>query len=208
VLYGFSSRLLEHMALKATQPNAATPFSLEDVFVGGDAAKLAWVSGWRKLPHVPREVTKLFEYPQQFAEEVFERIERALRVLVAGNETIAAAHNGRLSVVTDEDPEQSSNGSPVSELPRHFILSSDRQLVATNYAIACDQSQLLRSRLEGEFIVSYETAGGWVGISKDVLTDVLGAGRNAKIAGLPRAAAHVLKWMCPELVVLSPNAKP
>ena len=66
----------------------------------------------------------------------------------------------------------------------------------------------MRSRLEGEFLVSYETPGGWVGISKDILTDVLGAGRDAKLVGLSRAAANVLKLMCSELVVLAPNAKP
>jgi len=208
VLYGFSSRLLEHIALKATQADAVTSFSLEDVFVAGDAAKLAWISGWRKLPHVPREVAKLFEYPQKFAEEVFERIERALRERAAGSERIAAGRNGRLFVVTDGDPEPSSNGSPVPELPRQFVLSSDRRVVAASSATAGDQSQLLRSRLEGEFLVSYETPGGWVGISKDILTDVLGAGRDAKLVGLPRAAANVLKLMCSELVVLAPNAKP
>jgi len=208
VLYGFSSRLLEHMALKATQPDAATPFGLEDVFVDGDAAKLAWVSGWRKLPHVPREVAKLFEYPQEFAEEIFARIERALHKRVTGGETSAGAHNGRLFVVTGEAAEPSSNGSPVAALSPQLVLSSDKQVVAANRAIACDQSQLLRGRVEGEFIVSYETSGGWVGISKDVLTDVLGAGRDAKIVGLPSAAAQVLKLMCPELVVLASSTEP
>ena len=67
VLYGFSSNLLEHMALKTLTPDAVTRFSLEDVFTDGDADKLAWVSGWRKLPHITRDVAKLFEYPQQFA---------------------------------------------------------------------------------------------------------------------------------------------
>ena len=41
--------------------------------------KLAWVSGWRKLPHLTQDVNKQFDYPQQFAEDVFDRIERALR---------------------------------------------------------------------------------------------------------------------------------
>ena len=44
--------------------------------------------------------------------------------------------------------------------------------------------------------------GGWVGITKDVLTDVVDAGRDAKIVGLPRDAAHVAKLMCPTFVVL------
>src|SRR5688500_11141236 len=43
VLYGFSSNLIEHMAFKILQRDAPTRFSLEDVFVGGEADKLAWV---------------------------------------------------------------------------------------------------------------------------------------------------------------------
>jgi hypothetical protein len=70
VLYGFSSNLIEHMAFKTLQPDAVTLFSLEDVFSCGEADKLAWVSGWRKLPHIKPEVAKLFEYPQQFAEDI------------------------------------------------------------------------------------------------------------------------------------------
>ena len=38
VLYGFSTHLMEHMALKTLQPDAVTHFSLEDVFVGGEPA--------------------------------------------------------------------------------------------------------------------------------------------------------------------------
>jgi hypothetical protein len=191
VLYGFSSRLLEHMALKATQRDAATRFSLEDVFVGGDADKLAWVSGWRKLPHVPRDVAKLFEYPQQFAEDVFDRIESTLRT----REANAAPRNGTLFV--------SCGDSSIPDVPVEFVLSSDKQVVAANKAVACDETQLLHSRIEGEFLVSYRTSGGWVAISKDVLTEVLGAGRDARVVGLPSEAAQVLELMCPELVAKS-----
>jgi hypothetical protein len=198
VLFGFSSRLLEHMALKATQPNAVARFTLEDVFVGGDADKLAWVGGWRKLPHVPREVAKLFEYPQQFAEDVFARIERALRTRVNSNEAPAPIRNGRLLVVHEGE---ASAASP-ADLAVDFVVSSDRHMVSANRAVAYDEAQLLHSRTEGELLVSYRTPAGWAGITKDVLTDVVGAGRDARIPGLPREAAHVLKLMCPELVAL------
>ena len=40
------------------------------------AAKLAWVNGWRKLPHIDREVQRLYDYPQQFAEDIYDRIEQ------------------------------------------------------------------------------------------------------------------------------------
>lgn len=205
VLYGFSSQLLEHMALKAAQPNAITRCSLEDVFVGGDAGKLEWVSGWRKLPHVPREVVNLFEYPQRFAEDVFERIERALRARVDGREAHAAARNGRLFIYAAD---AASANTSIPELPVQCIVSSDRQVVAANKAIACDETQLLHSRLEGELIVSYRTPGGWVGVTKDVLTDVLGAGRDAKIGWLPSEPARIAKLMCPNLVVASATTVP
>jgi hypothetical protein len=201
VLYGFSSRLLEHMALKATQPNAVTRFSLEDVFVAGDADKLAWVSGWRKLPHVPRDVVKLFEYPQRFAEEVFARIERALGRRGTEAESSAAARNGRLFIVSG-DGSQPGALSSIPVLPVQFVVSSDRLVTAANKAVACDETQLLHSRTEGELIVSYKTSAGWVAVTKDILTEVLGAGRDAKIVGLPNEAAHVVKLMCADLATL------
>ncbi len=203
VLYGFSSQLLEHMALKAAQPDTATRFSLEDVFTGGDADKLAWVGGWRKLPHVPREVMKLFEYPQAFAEAMFERIERALRRRAGTGEADAPAQHGRLIVLPHLDAGADSQLPP--SLPTQYIVSSDPELVAAGKAAAGDEPQLLHSRLEGEFLVSYETPHGFVGITKDVLTEVLGAGRDAALAGLPRDAARALKLMCPGFVSLAEN---
>jgi hypothetical protein len=199
LLYGFSSQLLEHMGLKAAQPDAETRFSLEEGFTSGGADKLAWVNGWRNLPHVPRDVAKLFEYPQPFAEEAFARVERALRVRAAAAtaETKTAATNGQLLVIPS-GPDAAASAAP--ELSVEYVLSSDRQVVAENKARASDESQLIHSRTEGEFLVSYQTSGGWVAISKDVLTDVVGAGRNATLAGLPHHAARVLKLMCPELV--------
>ena len=59
-----------------------------------------------------------------------------------------------------------------------------------------DEAQFLTDRGEGKFLVSYETPGGWLAITKTVLTEVLGEGRDAKIVGLPPAAAGVLKLMC------------
>ena len=99
VLYGFATDLIEHMALKASQSDAAGGFSLEDVFLGGEVDKLAWVSGWRKLPHLKPEVIKLFDYPQQFAEDIFGRIEQALRSRVAGGETNGRVQTGRLFIL-------------------------------------------------------------------------------------------------------------
>ena len=75
-------------------------------------------------------------------------------------------------------------------------------MVAAHKADPCDETQLLSDRQEGRCVVSYKTPGGWVAITKTILTEVLGAGRDVKIIGLPPEAAGVLKLVCPSLVVL------
>jgi hypothetical protein len=176
-MYGFSTDLLEHMAFKTLQSDTVSGFALEDVFTAGEADKLAWVSGWRKLPHLPRDVQQQFDYPQAFAEAVFERIEAAL---------------GRR--VSDHDPIATRTG-------RVFILPAEATAAeATHRAESYDQTQLSSDRREGRCLLSYQAPGGWVAISKRLLTDELAAGRDVKIAGLPPAAADVLTLMCPSLV--------
>ena len=200
VIFGFSSNLTEHMVLKALQPDAMTQFSLEDVFAAGNADKLAWVSGWRKLPHIDQEVQRLFDYPQQFAREMFERIEQALRSRAAQGAANTQDRTGHLFIVPEDDVGAVAKATPIPDLPLQYIGSSDPQIAAANKAHACDRARLLHDRQEGMFLVSYKTPGGWVGISKDMLTEVLGAGRDVRIAGLPSVAVGVLRLMCPELL--------
>jgi hypothetical protein len=63
----------------------------------------------------------------------------------------------------------------------------------------------LSDRREGKCVLSYKTPGGWVAISKAILTEVLAEGHDVKIVGLPPEAAGVLKLMCPKLVVCPEN---
>jgi hypothetical protein len=209
-IYGFSSNLLEHMALKSVEHDAVTRFGLEDVFRDGDADKLDWVNGWRKLPHVDAEVAKLYAYPQKFAAEIFTRVELALSTRASAWEASArassttaattTARTGRLFVPAENDRGADSTIAAIPDLPVRYIQSSDEQIVAARRAEACDQAQLLKERVEGFFVVSYETAGGWVAVTKDLLTEVLGAGRDAKIVGLPGVAIERLRLMCRDLV--------
>jgi hypothetical protein len=187
VMFGLPSNLIEHMALKTLQRNAETRFSLENVFDESDgAAKLAWVNGWRKLPHIDPEVQRLYDYPQQFAEDIYNRIDRQL-ISQSGSGI------GRLYIVNDRQADS------IPELPARYFGSSDPRIVAAHKAEPYDRAQLLRERQEGHFLVSYETAGGWTALKKDLLTEVLGAGRDARIAGLPPEAARVLRLMCADL---------
>jgi hypothetical protein len=190
ILYGFSSHLIEHMALKASQPDATTQFSLEDVFAGGGTDKLAWVSGWRKLPHL-----------KQFAEDIFDRLEQALRRRASDRDANAGVQTGRLCIVAGDHQRADSNVSAIPDLPIAYIRSSDMEMVAAHKADYDDEPHLLSDRREGKCLVSYQTTGGWVAISKTVLTEVLGAGRDVKITGLPPVAVGVLKLTCPGLVI-------
>lgn len=183
VLYGFSADLLKHMVLKTAHADAVSHFGLEDVFVAGDADKRSWVTGWRKLPHLTREMAKQFDYPQQFAEDVFNRVEQALRRRVSNDTANDVPHTGRLFILQPDDS--------MPDLPAQYIASSD------TYA----EKQLLSDRREGKFVVSYETPGGWRAITKTMLTEVLAAGHDAKVVGLPPDAVGVLKLMCPRLVM-------
>jgi hypothetical protein len=189
--FGVSSNLLEHMALKS---EAVTRFSLEDVFTGGDADKVAWVDGWRKLSHVDREVQRLYAYSHPFAAQIFERIEHALRAHAAG--ASAAPATGRLYAVS------TPSDSSLPELAARYLRSSDRGFVAAHKAQAQDEGELLADRLEGLFLVSYATPSGWLGVTKDLLTDVLGAGHDAKLAGLPIQAVETLQLMGRDLIVV------
>ena len=74
---------------------------MDDVDDGNtSAAKLAWVNGWRKLPHIDREVQRLFDYPQQFAEDVYGRIESEL-----AGKACDGSKTGRLYIVSGDDPQ-------------------------------------------------------------------------------------------------------
>jgi hypothetical protein len=239
VIFGLPSHLIEHMALKALQHDGETRFALENVFedVFDDrdtgARKLAWMNGWRKLPHIDREVQRLYDYPQPFAEDIYDRIQSELAgkgwggTLRAGEDSAAAlrfageslgerrdsnaeacggSRTGRLYIVSGDDlgfdlKETHSKAIAIPELPARYFASSDRQIVAAHKAEPYDRAQLLAGRQEGHFLVSYETPGGWIALKKDLLTEVLGAGHDARIAGLPLDAAQVLRLMCTDLMM-------
>jgi hypothetical protein len=127
------------------------------------------VNGWRKLPHVPREVQRAFDYPQQFAENIYHRIEQEF---ARGDSTA-----GRLHI---------ASGSTASELPAKYKLET------SNHA----------DRREGHYLVSYGSAA----IKKDLLTEVLGAGQDTKVDGLPPDAVEVLRLMLPASLIATPLA--
>ena len=200
VLYGFSSQLLEHMALKAVQPDAVDALQSRRCF---DARR-------RRQARVGQRLAEAAARPARSGEAVrvsaavrrghFARIERALRVRVAAAKTKAAARNGQLFVLANGLP--TLRRSSIPDLSVQYIVVVGQASRRREQGRCFDETAALAQPNGGRVPRQLPDPGGWVAISKDVLTDVLGAGRNAKVAGLPRDAARVLKLMCPELVVL------
>ena len=60
-----------------------------------------------------------------------------------------------------------------------------------------------RFRALRESSIPAQPAGrpGWIALKKNLLAEVLGAGRDARIVGLPLDAAQVLRFMCTDLVI-------
>jgi hypothetical protein len=148
----------------------------------------------------------LYDYPQQFAEDLYDRIGHELGRRDSNAGECDGSGTGRLYIVSLPDRsgdarETDSEAAAIPELPPRYFGSSDRQIVAAHKAAPCDRAQLLHERREGHFLVSYETPGGWVALRKDLLAEVLGAGRDARIVGLPLDAAQVLRFMCTDLVM-------
>jgi hypothetical protein len=200
-IFGTPTNLIEDMALKTLQLDAVERFSLEDVFtdVVVDDARLDWVNGWRRLPHVDAAIQKLYEYPHAFADEFFARVNRAFEKRVSGDPSADALGTG--SVIGRPAGDFDANASPsrMTDLPARFMRSSDAAMVGAGHAELLDQAQLLHGRQEGYFVVSFPTANGWLAISKDLLTEVLGAGADVNLAGLPPEPAGVVALMCPGL---------
>jgi hypothetical protein len=194
-LYGFASNLLELIAFKTLTREAQPEFSMEDVFSTGDARKREWAEGWRRLPHIRPEVAQQFAYPEAFANAIHARIEAALTRRAAG---ACQGATGCVYVGTDD---ASLPGKPLEQapgptpLPQRYVVSSDPGLVASGIATAKDEADLLHCRNEGEFLVSYATDGGWTAVTKDLLTDVIGAGKTARIAPFPAAAEAIFRLM-------------
>jgi hypothetical protein len=103
---------------------------------------------------------------------------------VSDGEANAVVQTGRLFILPGDNQPADSKASLIPDLPVRYIGSSDMQIVAARKADARDETQLLSDRREGKCVLSYKTPGGWVAMTKSILTEVLGEG-HVKIVGLP-----------------------
>lgn len=199
-LYGFSSNLLELIAFKTLQVDSELRFGMEDVFTPGDRDKRDWVNAWRKLPHVKPEVVQQYEYPQAFVDALLQRVEQALQRRSAASAPLPPACCLQVLPQGRQWPAPALQQLPA--LPLQHVLSSDPLELAQGRATAMDAGDLLHCRMEGEFLASWPTDTGWMALSKDLLTDVVGEGRVVRLEQVPPAACELLRLMCAGLVLV------
>ena len=136
--------------------------------------------------------------PQTFAEQIFARVER-LRVRASNPEL---GQPGACSLFVGERWTRRFEGGGDSgpSRPLHPIVGQRKSRRRAKPRL-CDQAQLLKERVEGYFVVSYETPGGCVAITKDLLTEVLGRRPRCEDRWTARSTrSRDCRLMCRDLV--------
>ena len=206
VVYGFVADLLANMALDALVSQPSFGLSLEDVFAGRghEEHQLARAHGWQRLPQRTGE-REHFVHSPEWAAATFARLTHALEMRASRPTSMNASEHpdGKLFVVegrlTGEPPRDgvlSIDTAPAQE----YCLTSDLARALAGAGIAQSHDEMITERTEGRFLASAETDGKWFGVSKLVLTMVLGQGRHARIAGAPPEIIEVLRLTCPALL--------
>jgi hypothetical protein len=196
ISYGFASEILGNMAMRALIARSSVEFSLEDAFVASPSSdtRLAWTTPWKSAFYEEGE-RAIVAYSQEFAEQVHRRLTGALHALTTTGDQPHPPH-GRLFVV----PSSVTVGSlPVEVVPEGAV-PADEFVYST--ANEDPEHDIAFDRKEGRCLVSYESGGEWVGLSKSVLTYVTGQGRDALITVLSQNAIEILRLTCPGVVVL------
>jgi hypothetical protein len=81
-------------------------------------------------------------------------------------------------------------------------VSSDVNRALAKGTSAFPRSQILADRNEGRFLGSADIDGKWFGVSKTILSEVIGRGFDALIVDVPEQIVAVLRVTCPGLIVV------
>ncbi len=207
IVYGFCADVLSKMALSTLHAGPAPGISLEAMFDGRTSPEneLARARLWERLP-AHDGAPGQFEHSLDWAARIFQRTTAALDARAAHptDRNASSVTTARLFVV----PKGRTEGSPpdgVVPAQEHCVTSDVNRALATG-TTAFPKSQILRDRNEGRFLASAEIDGKWFGVSKTILTEVIGRGRDALITDVPEQVLEVLRLTCSGLVAVVAEA--
>ncbi|MEO5742687.1 MAG: hypothetical protein ABIS29_19035, partial [Vicinamibacterales bacterium] len=210
--YGFSADLLSNMVLSTLRSPSSPLLSLEDMFISGDRLeeKRARAHDWEHLPKGEGERDP-FEHSTEWATQMFARMAAALDARAARPAEPNASRFAKacLYVVPRGVPIDSlSDGvlpAGIVSAQEHCLTSDFARARATG-ATAFPAGRLSADRADGRFLACADSEGVWFGVSKVPLTFYTSQGKGALITDIPPAVVHVLRIMCPELLVVIDNA--
>ncbi|HEU4927591.1 MAG TPA: hypothetical protein VFT24_11105 [Vicinamibacterales bacterium] len=185
---GFCADLLSNMVMATLHRPSPPALSLEDVFV----------------TRVDLENTVHFDYSPDWAGQMFQRTVDALELRAHSADANATEVPGtRMFIVPRGRKVDSIEGLPAGIVPaQQYCLTSNVSQALADGTTAFPRSQILADRNEGRFLASAEIDGKWFAVSKTILTEVIGQGRDALIVDVPKPAIDVLRVACPELTVV------
>jgi hypothetical protein len=206
IVYGFCADLLSNLALCTLHGQSVTGPSLEDLFVTRVDAEtiLTYLGQWERSS-ARGGTRERFEYSREWAGRVFQRTVDALDLRMQSSQANAAnLPSARVFVVTRDQ----KVGSSVYALPDGIVsaqdhcVSSDVNRALAKGTSAFPRSQILADRNEGRFLGSADIDGKWFGVSKTILSEVIGRGFDALIVDVPEQIVAVLRVTCPGLIVV------
>jgi hypothetical protein len=196
IIYGFSSDILGNMAMRALIAKSSVAFSLEDAFIASPdtATRIAWTTTWKSAFHEGGE-RAILEYSQEFAEQIHQRLVAALDALTTDDQP--RPRSGRLFVA----PASVDIGAlPRATVPEGVVPADEFVYSTTDQDHDHD---LAFDRKEGRCLVSWQADGGWVALSKSLLTYVMAQGQDALVTNIAPEAIDVLRLTCPGVVVVA-----
>lgn len=207
ITYGFCADLMSNMAIDTLVGQPSFGLALEDVFVSGGRTddKLARSRGWQRLPRRSGE-NEHFDYSTDFANQLFTWVTQALdaRAERPAEANASARRSSRIFVPVAAVPVgHAAAPAPEGATPAdEYQLDADPVRATETGATSWPADQLRTDRREGRLLASTEVNGAWVGISKILLTKVIGEGHDGALARVPPVIATRLELTCPGLLVV------
>ena len=209
MVYGFCADIPSNMVLNTLRSSSSTDLSLEDVFISGERLeeKLIQAQEWQRLPKGEGERDP-FEHSTEWAGQMFARMLTALNERTARPtaRNASSTPDARLYVV----PRGVAVGSLGDDaLPAGIVsaqehcLTSDSTSARATGATVLSKNRLASDRAEGRFLASANVDGEWFAVGKAVLTICTSRGHDALIRDVPAGVVEVLRFVCPELVVVT-----
>jgi hypothetical protein len=204
VSYGFITDVLANMAMARLVGQPSAGLSLEDAFAsrGRLAEKLTRARAWQQLPTRPGELEH-FTHSDEWATRMHTRVVSALDARVRHPTRPNASPRPGARIVMGAGAAGAEGGPAAVDTGARadaFCVMTDAQRAQDTGATACSEAEFIADQNEARLLASVDAGGHSFGVSKVLLTLVLGQGRDAVLTAVPDAVGDVLCLTCPDLV--------